>query len=299
MLEVAQADFDVLLTRVAAVDDNGELILNTDGTPVIIRDSRATVRQNPDGTFDPLSTVGTRYEVRQNREVLERALAVVGASAGDAVMDTVGVLRDGKRFFATIELGALVIDPKGINDRIARYLVVSSGHDGVWPIRYANTDIRAVCKNTVALGIKEAERVFTARHTRNVDHALEDAREVLRISVEWAKHFQILAEKMLLTKIPLGSPKIDQVINKVFPDDSDTSRQRKNRNEAIGLVKSIYNNSNNVGKCGHNGWSLYNAIVEYLDHFRGTSIQERAIASMDEASLVTQKKLLTQAAVLS
>jgi len=299
MLQIAGADFDVLLTRVAAVDDDGNIIRNTDGTPVIIQDSRATVRQNPDGTFDPLSTVGTRYEVRQNREVLERALAVVGASSGDAVMDTVGVLRNGKRFFATIELGALIIDPKGIDDRIARYLVVSSGHDGVWPIRYANTDIRAVCKNTVALGIREAERVFTARHTRNVDFALDDAREVLRISVEWGRQFQILAEKMLLVKVPLGSPKIDQVINKVFPDDSTTGRQRKNRDETIGLVKSIYNNPNNAGKCGYNGWALYNAIVEYLDHFRGTSADERAIASMDEASAVTQKKLLTQAAVLS
>jgi len=299
MLEIAKADFDVILTRVAAVDDEGNVIRNVDGSPVIIQDSRATIRQNLDGTFDPLATVGTRYEVRQNKEVLERALAVVGSSMGEAVMDTVGVLRNGKRFFATIELGALVIDPKGVDDRIARYLVVSSGHDGVWPIRYANTDVRAVCRNTVALGIKEAERVFTARHTRNVDFALEDAREVLRISVEWGKQFQVLAEKMLLVKIPLGSPKVDQVLRKVFPDVSTTGRQRKNREETIGLVKSIYNNSNNAGKCGYNGWSLYNAIVEYLDHFRGTSADERAIASMDEASGVTQKKLVAQAAVLS
>lgn len=133
MLEIAKADFDVILTRVAAVDDEGNVIRNVDGSPVIIQDSRATVRQNLDGTFDPLATVGTRYEVRQNKEVLERALAVVGSSMGEAVMDTVGVLRNGKRFFATIELGALVIDPKGVDDRIARYLVVSSGHDGVCP----------------------------------------------------------------------------------------------------------------------------------------------------------------------
>ena len=71
MLEVAQADYDVIITRVAAVDDEGKIITNEDGLPLIISDSRATVRQNPDGTFDPLSTVGTRYEVRQNREVLE------------------------------------------------------------------------------------------------------------------------------------------------------------------------------------------------------------------------------------
>ena len=299
MIEIAQADFDVILTRVAAVDDDGKLITNSDGTPVIIDDSRATIRQNPDGTFNPLATVGTRYEIRQNAEVLSRALAVVGASSGDAVMDTVGVLRNGKRFFATIDLGALVIDPKGIDDKIGRYLVVSSGHDGVWPIRYANTDIRAVCNNTVVMGIKDAQRVFTARHTRNVDTALDDAREVLRISTAWGERFQVTAEKMLLVKAPLGSRKIDEVLEKVFPDVSDTARQRKNREETVGFVKSLYNNSNNAGGYGYNGWALYNAIVEYLDHFRGTTEDERAIASMDESSIVTQKKLLAQVAVLS
>lgn len=299
MLEIAGADFDVVLTRVAAVDDDGKLILNADGTSVVIQDSRATIRQNLDGTFNPLATVGTRYEIRQNREVLDRALAVVGASTGDAVMDTVGVLRNGKRFFATIDLGSLIIDPSGIKDTIARYLVVSSGHDGVWPIRYANTDVRAVCNNTVVMGISGAQRLFTARHTRNVDTALDDAREVLRISVEWSRKFQIMAEKMLLIKIPLGSSKIDEVFNKVFPDSSETGRQRKHREETIGLVKSIYNSKNNAGGYGYNGWSLYNSIVEYLDHYRGTSENERAIASMDESSSVTQKKLLAQAVVLS
>ena len=59
MLSAAQADFDVVLTKVAAVDDNGNFIRNSDGSPVIVEDSRATVRVNDDGTFDGLATVGT------------------------------------------------------------------------------------------------------------------------------------------------------------------------------------------------------------------------------------------------
>ena len=120
MLRLAGADYTVRLTKVAAVDDDGNLILNPDGTPVIIEDSQATIRQNENGTYKDLATVGTRYEVRQNREVAERALAVVGAAGGDAVVDTCGVLRDGRRFFMTIDLGALIIDPLGVNDKIDR-----------------------------------------------------------------------------------------------------------------------------------------------------------------------------------
>lgn len=299
MLEAAQADYEVVLTKVAAVDDDGKLILDKDGRPVIIEDSRATIRKNDDNTFDPLATVGTRYEVRQNREVMERALAVVGATKGDAVLDTCGVLKDGARFFSTIDLGSLVIDPMGVNDRIARYLVVSTGHDGIWPIRYANTDIRAVCQNTVIMGLKNAERTFTARHTRNVDTAIQDANEALRISIDWAKSFKETAERMLAIPVPLGSSSLDKVVNAVFPAKKDeTDRQRKNRDEINQLVRGLYVNERNGKNYGYNGWSIYNSIVEYLDHYRDDDKLAMAQASMDDNSWVTRKKIEAQYAVL-
>ena len=300
MLTAANADFDVVLSRVAAVDNDGNLLRNTDGSVVMIDDSRATIRQNLDGGFQALATVGTRYEVRQNSEVLERALAVVGASTGDAVIDTVGVLRDGKRFFATIELGPLVIDPAGTNDKIARYLVVSCGHDGVWPIRYANTDIRAVCNNTVIMGLSHAQRVFTARHTRNVDTVIEDAQKVLEISTAWGQAFSREAERMMSINIPNGSIKIDKVLTKVFPAEAgETGRQQKNREEVNSFIRSLYVNDKNAGKFGFNGWSLYNAIVEYLDHYKYSDPSVGAMATMDENSSNTQKKITAHKAVVS
>ena len=300
MLEAAQADYEVILTKIAAVDDDGKLITDKDGRPVLIDDSRATIRDNGNGTYDSLATVGTRYEVRQNREVMERALAVVGATGGDAVIDTCGVLRGGARFFSTIDLGTLVIDPMGVNDRIARYLVVSTGHDGVWPIRYANTDIRAVCKNTVIMGLRDAERMFTARHTRNVDTAIQDANEALRISTEWAKSFQSMAERMLTIPVPLGSNSLDKVIDTVFvPKKDETDRQRRNRDEINQLVRGLYTNERNGKNYGYNGWSIYNSIVEYLDHYRDDDKVAMAQASMDDNSWVTRKKIEAQHAVLS
>lgn len=300
ILKAASADFDVMLTRVAAIDSTGAFITNPDGSPVIIEDSRATVRANPNGTFDGLSTVGTRYVVKQNIEVAERALAVVGASNGDAVVDTAGVLQGGKRFFMTIDLGSLIVDPGGVADKIARYLVVSTGHDGIWPVRYANTDIRAVCQNTVRLGLENASSVFVARHTKNIDTAIEDAREVLSISSQWSREFAQMAELMLGIDVPSSSSRIDKVINSVFPKKSvESERQTRNREKQNAVLRAIFENSKNAGSYGHNGWSLYNAIVEYMDHHRDSDIQERASASMDDTSWVTKVKLRTQQAVLN
>lgn len=300
MLAAARADFDVVTTRVYACDDDGQPILNADGSRVLVPDSRATVRVNSDGTFDGLATVGTRYVVQQNRECLDYALDIVGASAGDAVVDTCGVLHGGREFFASIDMGALVIDPLGVNDTIERYLLVHNGHDGKTAITFANTSIRAVCKNTVVAGVRSAKRVFTARHTRNADRAMEQANAVLNISNDWAKGFAQMAETMLSIKVLPGSRVSDGVLDVVFPIDKDaTERQKKNRDGVVSLVKSIYDNSNNAGGYGYNAWSMMNAIGEYLDHHRDATPNDRALASMDNNSWVTRAKLRAQDYLLS
>lgn len=300
MLEAAQADFDVALTKVIAVTDDLQPLRNPDGSPVYISDSRATVRLNPDGTIDGLSTVGTRFVVQQNKDCLDRALAIVGASLGDAIVDTCGVLNEGREFFACLDLGALFIDPNGINDKIQRYLLVRNGHDGKTAITYANTSIRAVCKNTVIAGLQNASASFTARHTRNAEAAIEDASEVLKLSTVWASNFNTVATKLLEVPIPAGSSQLDKVVNTIFPHKKDeTDRQKKNIDDIHIIVRSLYVNEKNAGGYGFNGWSMYNAIGEYLDHYRDAKPNERAIASMDNNSWVTRKKIETQQTILA
>ena len=300
MLKAAEADFTVNLVKVAAVDADGNVIFNTDGTPVIIEDSRATIRDNGDGTYNGLATVGGRYHIQQNREVLERALAVVGATKGDAVVDTVGVLHGGKRFFASIDLGSLIIDPIGINDKIHSNLLVFTGHDGRTPITYSNTNVRAVCENTVRMGLSAARSTFKAKHTPNVEAAMEDAQRVLQISTEWADAFKMTAEQMLTVDVRPGTGRVDKVMDAIFPlADADTDRKLNNRNDTIDVIKAIWDNPRNAGYAGHNGWTLYNSVVEYLDHYRDATPEARALTSMEETSWVTRMKIDTQNAVMA
>ena len=141
--------------------------------------------------------------------------------------------------------------------------------------------------------------MFTARHTRNVDTVLDDARTVLRLSTDWGEKFRVEAERMLRINTPLRSKKLSDVLNGVFPVGRDeSSRQKKNREDTLDSVLSIYMNDRNAGGYGFNGWSLYNAIVEYLDHVRTDDKISNALASMDDTSSVTQKKLLTHSLVL-
>jgi phage/plasmid-like protein (TIGR03299 family) len=299
MLEAADADFHVAIAGVAAVDVDGQVILDLDGKPLMVEDSRATVRINKDGTYDALSTVGTRYVVQQNLDCLNRALDIVN-SRGDAIVDTCGVLKGGREFFASIDLGGLIIDPTGVNDKIERFLLVRNGHDGKTPITYANTSVRAVCKNTVMAGMKSALRVFTARHTRNQDSAINEAKSVLELSIEWAEEFQRTAELMLSINVPDKSRNLDKIINTVFPSQKgETDRQKTNREEIISVVRGLYPSAKNAGGYGYNGWAAYNTIAEYFDHYRDAKPEERAMSSMDPNSWVTKKKHEAQSAILS
>ena len=299
MLEAADADFHVAIAGVAAVDVDGQVILDLEGKPLMVEDSRATVRINKAGTYDALSTVGTRYVVQQNLDCLNRALDIVN-SRGDAIVDTCGVLKGGREFFASIDLGGLIIDPTGVNDKIERFLLVRNGHDGKTPITYANTSVRAVCKNTVMVGMKSALRVFTARHTRNQDAAISEAKSVLELSTEWAEEFQRTAELMLSINIPDRSHSLDKIINTVFPTQKgETDRQKTNREEIISVVRGLYPSAKNAGGFGYNGWAVYNTVAEYFDHYRDAKPTERAMSSMDPNSWVTKKKHETQSAILS
>jgi phage/plasmid-like protein (TIGR03299 family) len=292
MLALAFADYDVALSELFVWDPRT-------GEPVPVERQYATARVNPHtGVWQPLGVVKGRYTVLQNRTALEYALDVVGASHGEAVLDTVGVLDDGRQFFATIDLGALVLDPVESADEVGRFLVVRTSHDGSTALTFANTNVRAVCRNTVILGEREAVRVFKAKHTPNVEDRMGTAREVLRLSVAWAEEFALLAEE--LRGISMTASKWDRVVEAVFPTvDVVSARKRKSHGETVELVRAIYAGPRNVGAGGATGWAAYNALVEYFDHWRPGSVQERALTSMDEGSWVSRKKKLAHQVVLS
>lgn len=291
MLKAASADYEVEIVPI--------YVQAPDGTYVELESKKATARISPHtGAYEPLATVGNRYVSIQNREVLERALAVVGASKGDAIVDTLGVIDDGRRFFSSIDLGSLIIDPRGVADKISRYLLVYTSHDGSTPITYANTDIRAVCQNTVRLGLSAAQSTFKAKHYQGFSARMEEAQTVLNLSTTWAKEFQKAAEVML--SIPMNSDRFNKIIDAAFPEAKATTKlQIANRDNVVSQIIQIYTGPKNVGAVGANGWSAWNAIVEYLDHHRDATPQERALSSMDETSWVTKRKLIAQQAVMA
>lgn len=303
MMEAAQADFPVILTKVIATDEEGAPLTNADGSWVYLEESRATVRVNMDdsGTnYAGLATVGTRYTPMQYRTVAERALEIIGASDGEAVIDTLGVLGGGKRFFASIDLGAVEVPLSNGVDTLEQYLNIYSGHDGKTPMVLSNSGIRTVCQNTVTASLRAAKSKFTARHTRNgADFDIEAARAALNVTVAWRESFVQMAQEMDAIKVTQAD--VDRVFLEIFPIDvaTATDRVRENSDALRAQIKGLFASDKNAGVYGSTGWSLYNTFVEYFDHYRDGTPTERALTSMNEDSWVGKSKVRTQQAVLA
>jgi len=260
------------------------LYVFTEAGSVMVEGRVATVRtggssEDASGAESVLGIVGDGYQIIQNAEVLNRALAIVGAG-GEAVVDTCGVLGNGERFFAYVDLGAVSIDPSGINDRITRGLGVLTSHDGTAAITYAMSNIRWVCQNTVTAGIKSSDRVFRARHTTNVEAALADAYKVLGLSESWEKSFSSLANRLL--RVNDGGSKglahdlLGRVERSLWPQaDEPTNHARTIAEGRSERLHALLDSKTCGENFGYNGWSVYNAFVEYSDHLRPRLSDER------------------------
>lgn len=293
MLTAANADYTVSTAPIYILTPDGFQESDT---------HKATIRPLGDNT-QTLGIVGSGYQVMQNREALMSALAIVGAAReerdadgvlsitgpGDAVVDTAGVLFGGRRFFAYIDLGTLVIDPAGINDRITRGLGVLTSHDGTMSLTYAMSNVRWVCNNTVTFGVASAQRVFRARHTENMTDRVAEARHVLGVSVGWAEKFTAAAEKLNAT--PGGHGLLERTINHVWPKDAaDTDRKLANWEERFNQIVALYNGPTNAGGFGHTAWTALNAVGEYVDHFRCADADKMALAAINDGSVATAVK---------
>lgn len=296
-LQVARADFTVTKRELTATVP-GVGTVGTDAR-IPVAGKVATVRDVP-GTNEHqvLGVVGEGYGVVQNDEALQAAYDIVGASAGEAYLDTLGVLGEGERLFSYLRLEDLVIDPVGINDRIERGLVIYWSHDGSIAMTYAFSDIRVVCKNTVQMALEGAQRVFKAKHTSAVQDRMKDAQRVLGVSTQWAEQFKQQAEQML--RVQYSEDLFERYLNRVFPKSSaNTERQQRNIDGIHTQIRGIFANERNSKEFGANGWTMYNAVVEYLDHGRDATEESRLAATMTPGSWVEKRKLYAAKQVLT
>lgn len=292
MLAAAQADFTVYTVPLEAVFEDGTRVRSTThvatATDIVdITDEGVTTKHHG------LGVVGTDWNIEQNRDATEFAYEIVGASKGDALIDTMGVMRDRKEFFTYLRLEPLVLDPNGIADRIEQGLAVRNAHDGRLSLTAYPTDIRVVCMNTANWSERRAKNIVRVRHTKNKADFKRAAIATLGLQQRLRDEFVEMAEALIAA--PGGRNVLDSTIKYVWPKAATmTDQQVKNWSDRRTTLQRLYGQPTNAGGFGDSAWSVWNTITEYVDHKRKGTDTNRALASINPDN--EQSKLKVKAA---
>ena len=127
-----------------------------------------------------LGIVGKRWTPLQNREAFEIFEPLV--DAGEMAIHTAGSLRNGERIWVLCQLNQ---DNSEIvaGDEIAKFVLLSNGHDGKLAVHFGFTPIRVVCANTEALARDcKASKLIRVRHSRFVNANVQSMRDVMNFA---------------------------------------------------------------------------------------------------------------------
>jgi len=221
-----------------------------------IPDNFANVRST-DGRF--LGLVGNRYQIVQNRDAFSFTDTLLGEGV---TYETAGSLKDGRTIWLLARMPETV---EILGDEIMPYLVFTNTHDGSGSVKVTMTSIRCVCNNTLNLALKQAKRVWSARHTGSIESKLDDAMETLQLAHKYIEATKETMEELYKVKLP--DDKLYKTIQNIVPIGDDLSdRQRDNLRRISDDILYRYNNAPDLINLDRTGARLVQAVADTTSH---------------------------------
>lgn len=222
-----------------------------------------SIRLNIHGrTGVKLGTVTKDYALLQNRQAFELADALLG----EAVGETAGSLDDGRTVYMTFRLPDF-IDIGG--DKTGIYFFLSNHHGGWRAISAKTTAVRVVCQNTHSAAMRDGRTTMKIPHLGDPMTKIMTAREVLGMTVEYAKQFKEFGDRLADSK--LSERMMKKIVQELWPEPKiGTERQRLNKIDAQNHVMWMYREAPTcVGEhvaAPESAWTFLNAITEFVDY---------------------------------
>jgi phage/plasmid-like protein (TIGR03299 family) len=219
--------------------------------------------------------VGDRYQPLQNREQFRWFEPFL--QSREVAFETCGALRDDQLVWVLAKIqrpDAVVSAATG--DRIAKYLLLSSSHDGSAATSVGFCPIRVVCWNTLSAGLADkASKLFKVRHTASQKQTLDAIRETINLADE---NFEATAAQYRrLLECNLSPAQLRAYVKLVLelPEDESAYSGRA-RNTLADVIELARRGAGNDGKTA---WSAYNGVTHYITHAYGHTADSRLRAT--------------------
>lgn len=242
-IEAADMNWNVGLEPV--LDARGRVI---EGHKAVVRDRDGRV----------LGVVKNRFRTLQNRDIFDWFQPFL--DSGQCQFETCGSLKDGAVVWVLAALqGELSVTA---TDKIKKYLLLSSSHDGSLATRVGFCPIRVVCWNTLSAGIRDRESsLLRIRHTERQKIALAQVRDIINLANQTFEATVEQCRKLATCKVSRAD--IREYVRLVFElsdDEKISTRSANNLNEIVQLTEK------GVGNEGATAWDAYNGVTQYLTH---------------------------------
>lgn len=220
----------------------------------------------------PLGIVSAGYHVFQNTEAFEFFDAVTDSGSGEAHYTAAGSLLGGQRVFLTAQIGDS-FEVAG-EDAHKLFLLITNSHDGTQAFTAAITTIRAVCQNTVTLGLNSAKTKWSIRHKSDLKGKVQEARESLKMTYKYKDAFQDEVEKML--SVNIGTDQFKAIAESIMPPS------KFQHDKGVAGMMDVFEFEKTVNDTGikGTGYAAYNAVTYWADWERKYQTEDARFKSL-------------------
>lgn len=226
-------------------------------------------------TKAPLAVVSNRYKVVQPGEVLEfyRDLTEVGGFE----LETAGVLREGRKFWALARTGQSVT-LKG-RDKVDGYLLLATACDGSLATTAQFTSVRVVCNNTLQIALGDSNGSIKVSHRSKFNP--EVVKRQLGIALSSWEPF--VSRMKALCECPVDPDSVEGLLRRVLTYQVQDIAAPVANEQAIANVRAIYEGGGkgaSLASSRGTAWGLLNSVTEFVDfHRRARSDDHRREAA--------------------
>lgn len=214
-------------------------------------------------TKAPLAVVSKRFQVVQPGEILEFYRDLT--EAGGFELETAGVLREGRKFWALARTGQSV-SLKG-RDRVDGYLLLATACDGTLATTAQFTSVRVVCNNTLQIALGNTSGAIKVPHRSQFDP--EAVKRQLGITVSSWDGF--VARMKALVDRPLDPDSVEGLLRRVLTYAGQDGKVLVVNEQAVANVRALYEGGGRgalMASSRGTAWGLLNGVTEFIDHHR-------------------------------
>ena len=246
-----------------------------------------------------LEIVKSKYKIVQNYEALGFVQDVL--NIGNVQLERAGMFGGGRTVYLLAKTTGLKIE----GDEILPYLLFSNSHDGSSSVRVCLTTIRVRCKNTLAIALAQAPRIWSVPHTKSATERMKAAQESMNFIGQYLTVYPMFVERMAETSI--GEKGFAMIAEELFPIPEPTKTNAKKveaSTEAREMFEQIYNETPDLDHIRGTAWGVYNAYSDYVSHkpaLRQTENYEvnRFIDNFVGAKLEQAGRIILNAAIVA